>query len=161
MELFAATPPMTQKTISVPDAPMKLRKPFVKLDLKPKKLIYTEKYNDLSQEIDSGISIQSEYLMNSADFQQQETSIQDLLSTSESKGRPNTETMNLMLKNMRLETNNKENRKCSIGKEYYKKKPRNRPVIKEHSTNDTVKPSNPSFSSKCSSTKGEFIHYRI
>lgn len=134
-----------------PNAPIKPRKFFSKEGLKPKKLRFTDKEKNETEDdncseksVDYSIKISKR----KAEFSKHQ---------GESMARLNRENLSAMLQSIRLELDNKENRR--YGQERYERRPRNnRSVAKEHTRNNN----NSLQSSKLNcNPKGEFVHFRI
>lgn len=149
--LFVTSPRAGRTTPVPPNAPIKPRKPFPKEGLKPKKLRFTDKEKDETENENCS--------KKSADFpikmfkQKAEFSKQQ----GESKGRLDRESLSVMLQSIRLELDNKENRRYGQGR-HEKRARNNRSLAKEHARNNN----DSSQSSKLNcSPKGEFVHFRI
>lgn len=153
-QLFVISPTGKRNTPIPPNAPIKPKKPFPKEGLKPKKLRFTDKEKNETEDekcrsSKSTNSISINMSTWKADFSNSER--------SESIGRLDRENLSSMLQSIRLELDNKENMRYE--QERYERRARNnRPVAKERVRSSN----NSSQSSKLNcSPKGEFVHFRI
>lgn len=146
-QLFVISPPTRMTTPVPPNAPIKPRKPFSKEGLKPKKLRFTDKDETKDENCSkksADVSIKMSKLK--AEFSKQQ---------GESKGILERENLSAMLQSIRLELDNKENRRYE--QERYERRARNnRSIAKECARNNN----NSSSKLNCS-PKGEFLHFRI
>lgn len=135
-----------------PNAPVKLRKSFSKVGLKPKKLHFTDKETDEIE--DENCSQKSvDYSLKVLD--RKATFSKD---NGELKEKLNRENLSAMLRNIRLEADDKENKQYE--NERYERKVRNDrySVIKERAKygNNCTQ----SLKLNCNS-KDKFVHFRI
>lgn len=149
--LFVTSPTAKRTTPVPPNAPIKPKKPFSKEGLKPKKLRFTDKEKDETE--DENCSKKSANFSIKMFKQKAQVSKQQ----DESKGKLDRESLSAMLQNVRLELDNKENRRHGQGR-YEKRARNNHSLAKERARNDN----DSSQSSKLNcSPKGEFVHFRI
>lgn len=157
-QLFVISPTTRLKTPVPPNAPIKSRKPFPKEGLKPKKLRFTDKDKDETKG--------ENYSKNSTDFSIDTSKRKATFSKQqddESKGiKEERENLSSMLQSIRIELDNKENRRNGQDNNnnngYERRTRNNRSVAKERARNNN----NSSQSSKLNcNLKGEFLHFRI
>lgn len=151
-ELFVTSPTAKRTTPVPPNAPIKPRKSFSKVGLKPKKLRFTDKEKD---EIDGENCSQK-----SADYSVKvlDHKATFLKEKGELKDKSSRENLSVMLRNIRLETDDKENKQYE-NERYERKVIDDRySVIKERAKygNNCTQ----SLKLNCNS-KGKFVHFRI
>lgn len=141
---------MKKTTPIPPNAPVKFKKHFSKEGLKPKKLRFVDKEVEEAEN--------TKHSQKSADcvikiFNHKSCSKQKI----ESKGELSKENLNAMLQDIRLETDNKENR--PYAKERHERKVKSNRFV---STSASKNVNNSPQSSKSNhNLKGEFLHFRI
>ncbi|KAL0108238.1 hypothetical protein PUN28_015054 [Cardiocondyla obscurior] len=148
-ELGITDTPISQKASLIPpNAPIKPRKHVCKKDLKPKKLYFTDK--ELENERDDANCSQKSALLLTKKSKQKSKSHKRETDSSEKLNR---DSLSAMLESIRLELDNKENRRQG-----HEKRTRiNNSVAKER-----AKKNNCSQSSELScNLRGEFVHFRI
>lgn len=146
--MFVTSPTARRTTPVPPNAPIKPRKPFFKEGLKPKKLRFTDKEKDETEDENYCQKRDFATKMSKAEFSKQQ---------GESKGRLDRESLSTMLQSIRLELDNKENRRHGQGR-YEKRVKNNHSAVKERAKNNND--SSQSSKLNCNS-KGEFVHFRI
>lgn len=153
-ELFVTSPTTKRTTHPVPpNAPIKPRKSFSKVGLKPKKLYFTDKKTgEIEDENCSQKSV--DYSLTVLD--RKATFSKD---NSELKEKLNRENLSAMLRNVRLEADDKENKQYE--NERYERKVRN-------DRYSVMKERNVKFGNNCTqslklncNSKGKFVHFRI
>ncbi|XP_050450419.1 uncharacterized protein LOC126850971 [Cataglyphis hispanica] len=150
-ELFVTSPTVKRTTPVPPNAPIKPRKSFFKVGLKPKKLRFTDKEKD---EIDGENRSQK-----SADYSIKVLDHKEAFSKKkgELKEKSSRENLSAMLRNIRLETDDKENKQYE-NERYERKVKDGRYSVKERGKyrNNCTQ----SLKLNCN-TKDKFVHFRI
>ncbi|XP_076167806.1 uncharacterized protein LOC143146928 isoform X2 [Ptiloglossa arizonensis] len=101
---FFTTPPMNKKSIATPQAPVKNKKQSKKVDLKPKRLQFTEEELDASSAADSGICVTSDQSSNAL-FCKQQTNKRNKLESTQKQIR----TLHTRVDKIKIQVNDKEN----------------------------------------------------
>jgi len=166
-ELFVVISPEASKRSSpiAPNAPVKPRRLFSKVGLKPKKLHFVDK-----EENGGGRAAQDKHRQDErANYSRVKSNKSEPVDASsstsilgkQSRDQLNRRNLNRMLENMRLDANNKENKR--FGKEQQERKAKDgRSVARERARSIKSSHSHSARSSiQSSSLRGEFLHFRI